>query len=112
MARKRYQFTEAKIKRFQREKRGLGVGPDYIPWFLVSDVPSKGRSHRPFCPKTMREHHLLSDNEFYSFLKFWWDDQVIDIREQFPLDRRETFEIAALCGVKHPVDPHTGIWEQ
>lgn len=112
MARKRYGFDEKRIKRFTREGRGAGTGKHYKPWLTVSDVPSLGRVHRVFCPKTGREHHLLSDNEYYAFLLQWWDDNVIDIREQFPLiDRRETLEIAARCGVRHPVDPASGaLW--
>ena len=112
MARKKYGFNEKRINRFLREKRGSGTGKHYKPWLTVSDVPSLGRVHRVYCPKTGREHHLLSDNEYYTFLLKWWDDDVIDIREQFPLvDRRETLEIAARCGVRHPVDPTSGaLW--
>lgn len=112
MARKRYGLNEARIKRFIREGRGSGTGKHYKPWFTVADVPSFGRVHRIFCPKTEREHHLLSDNEYYAFLLQWWDDDVIDIREQFPfIDRRETLEVAARCGVRHPVDPFSGaLW--
>ena len=109
MARKRYGFSEARIQRFIREGRGQGTGKNYKPWLTVSDVPSLGRVHRVYCTKTDREHHLLSDNEYGAFLLQWWDDAVTDIREQFPLiDRRETLEIAARCGVRHPIDPSSG----
>jgi len=112
MARKRYSFNEARIQRFIGEGRGKGTGSHYKPWLTVSDVPSLGRVHRVFCPKTERVHHLMSDNEYYAFLIQWWNDSVVDIREQYPLiDRRETLEIAARCGVKHPVDPSSGaLW--
>lgn len=112
MARKRYGLTETRIARYIKEGRGFGTGPDYKPWFTVADVPSRGRSHRFFCPKVGREVHLLSDNEYFAFLLLWWDDEVIDIREQFPLlDRKETFEIATLCGVEHPIDRWSGtLW--
>jgi hypothetical protein len=112
MGRKRYGFDEVRIQRFISEGRGKGTGSHYKPWLNASDVPSLGRVHRAFCPKTGREHHLLSDNEYYTFLLQWWDDDVIDIREQYPLiDRSETLEIAARCGVKHPVDPASGaLW--
>jgi len=104
--RRRYGFDEAKIQRFIRQKRGLGSGREYKPWLTVRDVPSMGRVHRPYSQKTGREHHLLSDNEYYAFINIHWDDQAIDIREQYPLiDRRETLEIASLCGIRHPVDP-------
>jgi hypothetical protein len=109
MARKRYAQTESVIDRFIHEGRGLGTGAEYKPWLEISDVPSRGRCHRPFCLKTGREHHLLSDNEYNAYLIQCWDDNVIDIREQYPLiDRRETMQIAALCGIRHPVDPNSG----
>lgn len=112
MARYRYGFTEQKIQRFIKQGRGKGEGASYKPWLTVADVPSLGRVHRVYCPKTGRAHHLLSDNEYCAFLLQWWDDAVIDIREQFPLiDRKETLEIAALSGVRHPVDPVSGaLW--
>ncbi len=112
MARRRYGFDEKRNQRFIRQGRGKGTLENYKPWVTVADVPSLGRVHRVFCPKTGRTHHMLSDNEYYAFLYLWWDDDVIDIREQFPLlDRRETLEIAACCGVRHPVDPVSGaLW--
>lgn len=108
MPRYRYAFDEAKIVRYQKQGRGLGDGSSYLPWLTVADVPSRGRSHRVFCRKTERVHHLLSDNEYYAFLLFWWHDSVVDIKEQYPiLDRRETLLIATTLGCKHPVDPAT-----
>jgi hypothetical protein len=109
MARKRYGLNETRIARFIHEGRGSGTGKYYKPFWKVSDVPSHGRVHRVYCPLTEREHHFLSDNEYYAFLLQLWDNSVIDIREQFPLlDRRETLEIAARCGISHPVDRHSG----
>lgn len=112
MARKRYGLTETRIARYIKEGRGQGTGAKYKPWFNVGDVPSRGRVHRFFCPKVGREVHLLSDNEYCAFISLWWDDDVVDIREQFPLlDRKETLKIALSCGVPHPVDRKTGtIW--
>lgn len=101
--RRKYGFDEKKITRFIREGRGRGAGKEYKPWLLVSDVPSTGREHRVFWCRTEREHHLLSDNEFRAFLSFAWLENVIDIREQFPLDRRETMQIASRLGIRHPV---------
>ena len=101
MARRKYQFTEEKIQRFQKQKRGQGTGEQYKPWLLVSDVPSLGKSSRPYCTKTGREHHFLSTIEFHLFLYLWWNACVLDIAEQFPLDRKETFEIGfirRICG--------------
>ncbi len=108
MARKKYGITEARIRKYLKEGRGQGQGAGYKPWLRTSDVPSLGRVHRVYCPKTTREHHFLSDTEYFAFLHFWWEDIVTDIREQFPLlDRESTARIAECLGVKHPVDPHS-----
>jgi TnsA endonuclease N terminal/TnsA endonuclease C terminal len=102
MARKKYEWTEDRIAKFMKEGRGSGVGKDYKPWLMVSDVPSLGRSHRIAWNTTGRTHHLLSDNEYYAFLRLCFDDDVVDIREQFPLRREETLEIASALQVRHP----------
>lgn len=107
MAKRRYSFDEDKIARFQKECRGQGVGAEYRPWLTVQDISSKGRSSRIHCRKTGREHHLFSDIETSLFFMLNWSDQVIDIREQFPLDRDITRGIAASMGVRHPADSQT-----
>ena len=48
LARKRYGFDEKKITAFLKEGRGQGSGSGYKPWLKVNDVPSMGRSHRPY----------------------------------------------------------------
>jgi hypothetical protein len=102
MARRRHAWTEKRIAKFIREGRGLGTGASYAPWLTVSDIPSLGRSHRIFWPVTGRAHHLLSDFEYYAFLRKCYDDSTLDIREQFPLPREETLKIAEELGVRHP----------
>ena len=107
MARRRYSFDETKLKRFAKEGRGTGHGSDYRPWLQVQDVPSHGRSTRIHSHKTGRQHHLLSDLETGLFLILDWADHVVDIREQFPLDRDVTRMLAAKMGVVHPRDVQT-----
>lgn len=109
MGKRRYAMDEAKIARFEKEGRGRGSGADYLPWLTIQDVPSIGRRSRVFTPLTGREHHLLSDIETSVFFVFHWHDTVIDLREQFPLDRAETRRLAAALGVSHPKDRHTGV---
>ncbi len=77
----------AKIQRFIKEGRGQGTGKDYIPWIKTSDYSSKGRSTRIHGIKTYRIHHLHSDNQLRAFLIFENSDNVIDIRESYPLLR-------------------------
>lgn len=91
-----------------KQNRGTGRLKDYKPWIRVLEVPSKGRSHRVYLRKTERHHELLSDMEEYFFWICVWDDEVIDIREQFPLlPQLKTQCIAAKFGYKHPVIPYT-----
>jgi len=103
MSRRKYQFTEAKVRKYIAEGRGSGDGASYKPWLTVYDLPSRGRSHRPFGIKTGRTHHLLSDGEWKSFIRFEYDATVLDIREQFPLDRHQTMRVARDLGYKHPI---------
>jgi hypothetical protein len=62
-------------------------------------VPSLGQSHRLRGMTTGRIHHLLSDIECSLFYLLDWNDAVVDIREQFPLDRSATRRIAKEIGV-------------
>jgi hypothetical protein len=102
MTRLRYAFDEARVQRFIREGRGQGAGRSYRPWLQIQDVPSLGRSHRPYGIKSKRVHHLLSDGEWKCFLKLEGDAGVQEIREQFPMDRLTTFRLAQKLGVRHP----------
>jgi hypothetical protein len=102
VTRLRYVFDEARVQRFLGEERGKGTGPSYRPWLQIQDVPSTGRSHRPYGIKSRRVHHLLSDGEWKCFLKFEGNPLVVELREQFPMDRLETYRAAHLLGLPHP----------
>jgi hypothetical protein len=104
MAKRRYGMDEAKIQRFEKEGRGQGTGKDYKPWLTTQDVPSCGRRSRPRSFKTGRLHHCLSDIETSVFYLAEWEVAVFDIREQFPLERARTRQIAAALGINHPRD--------
>lgn len=105
MAKHQYQLTEQKVRRFLQEGRGQGEGEGYKPWLTIQDLPSDGRTHRPSGWKTHRVHHLLSDIEYHTYLLLNWAVEVIDIREQFPLDRDRTVAIAREGDLDHPVAP-------
>ena len=87
------------------EGRGQGCMGKYTPWLFVHEVPSKGLVSRIKGWKTQRSHHLLSLNELYYFYLLEWNDEVIDIREQYPLlPLEETLSIAKELKIKHPFD--------
>lgn len=102
--RKRIQNIEKMIK----EGYGKGMGSDYKPWIRIQDVPSLGRVTRVKGMKTGRQHELLSDMERNYFYILEYCDDVVDIREQYPLlPIEETISIANELGIEHPKNPET-----
>lgn len=105
MTRHKYDWNQNKFEKFLREGRGKGHGKDYKPWLTTQDVPSTGRRSRVPDWKTGRLHHTLSDNEIDYLYLLEWADNVIDIREQFPLIDLEVAQtIASDMGVKYPTN--------
>ena len=94
--------SELLFRRWIKEGRGQGRGNSYKPWLTVRDVSSRGRSHRIFGFKSQRTHHLFSDLELAAFFILEWPPQTQEIREQYPLQRGITLEIAQAAGIKHP----------
>lgn len=82
-------------------------GQAYIPYILIQDVASMGRSTRRYGIKTGRQHDFLSDLERNFFMMLEFCDEVVDVREQFPLKLEETLLIADELGIKHPANPVT-----
>ncbi|RDI37522.1 TnsA endonuclease N-terminal domain-containing protein [Falsibacillus pallidus] len=83
---------------------GLGTGENYKPFIQAHDnkVASEGWITRHLGWKTKRIHHTLSSHErrFLYFLE--WIEEVVDIREQYPLlPLSRTEEIANELGIKH-----------
>jgi len=109
MSKRKYEFDEQKLARFIKEGRGLGSGADYKPWLTIQDVPSEGLATRVPGIKNKRIHHALSGLERNLLIMLDWSDAVADIREQFPLDREITRQIADSMGVAHPKDPRTRV---
>lgn len=105
----RIKWNETRIKKMELEGRGKGTLSNYKPWLTVSMVSSRGRSHRVYSPKTKRVHHLLSDIELAVFMYLEWRTDVIDIREQYPLDRDLTQTKASKLGIRHPTYPGTNV---
>jgi len=104
MAKRKRRTTAEGIK--AKIAAGLGEGrlAEYKPWLRIQDVPSRGLVTRIKGWTTSRVHHLLSLLELRCFYVLDWLPQVIDIREQYPLDLDETLEIAEACRIRHPID--------
>ncbi len=70
----------------RKEKRGLGVGTDYKPYIKAREFNSLGTCSNYVDWKNQRQYEFLSQTELQVFITYRWDDNVVDIREQFPLD--------------------------
>lgn len=94
-------------KRRLKEKRGTGTGADYKPWLQAREVGSIG-TESVFCDwKHGRQIQCLSQGEARTYYLLRWRDDVVDIREQFPLDISITMAIARRFGLPHPHDAKT-----
>ncbi len=108
MAKRKTRWTEEKIAKYIKEGRGSGELENYKPWITNQDFASKGRTHRPKSWKTDRMMQLFSDIEDHYMYILDWAENVIDIREQFPLDREITTKIADSKNILHSTDKDTG----
>lgn len=102
-------WSDKKIEERINKGVGSGSGKDYKPWIHVIAAGSEGTLVRPKGWKTGRIHQLLSQLEYHTFLAFEWNDNVIDIQEQYPLERNDTEEIANGLGIKHSQYPTTDV---
>lgn len=109
IAKRKTQLTDKKIAEMEKEGRGQGTGENYKPWITIQDFPSNGLATRGKGWKTKRIHQFLSKLERDYFYVLEWNPSVVDIREQFPLTREDTFSIAEKKGIKHPTDPNSQI---
>lgn len=114
-------FTPTVLARFLKLGRGSGTFANYIPWHRVSrsDPSSCGRSHLQMWRGRQRE--LLSDGEWVGLFFAISIQNLVDLREQFPLPFEGglheisayragtlptlypgTLKIAKRLGIKHP----------
>lgn len=93
------------FQRHLKRKWGLGEGESYKPWFTVRDVKNNKSFRKEIQGlKVPRKHHLLSSLEYNLFLVMDFREDVVDIREQFPLlPLVLSRKIAITLGVQHPL---------
>lgn len=85
MSKRRLKWNEKKIEQFIKEGRGQGEGKGYKPWLVVQDFPTMGVATRILGKTTGRVHHFFSNTQLKYFYLLEWEDNVIDIREHYPL---------------------------
>ncbi len=102
-------WNENVYRRYIRDGRGQGTGSEYKPWLTVRDFPSLGIVSRVKGETTGRVYHLMSTNETNLFYSLDWSDNVLDIREQYPLaDIKEAIGIAERARIRYPYDNKSG----
>lgn len=74
----------------------------YRPMLTVRDVPSDAMKSRVFLLRFGRMFHCFSDGEHSFLLMLDWDDQFIEVREQYPLDPSLTLQLAEENDIPHP----------
>ena len=89
-------------KRKYQEGRGKGTGAKYKPWIQTREFNSLGTCSTPIDWKTGRTMQFLSQGEAMLWHILRWNDDVVDIREQYPLDLETTLKIADTHNIKHP----------
>lgn len=95
-------YISQKTKR--KQQRGEGNGVEYRPEIRVNEVKGHHGTHMaPRDYKMNRAMQFLSQGEamLYNILRF--DDNVVDIREQFPLPIESTEIIARQLGKRQPM---------
>lgn len=86
-----------------RLKMGTGEGAEYKPYIQVGEIKGmKSTSGKVIDWKTGRVIHLLSQAEIETYFLLRWDDNNVDIREQYPLDIELTTAIAQQLNIEHP----------
>lgn len=83
-------------------KMGTGTGANYKPYIQVGEFGSMGTAACVIDYKTGRNVHLLSQGEVMAWYLLRWDDENLDIREQYPLPKEETYKIANEFSIAHP----------
>jgi hypothetical protein len=70
----------------RQQGRGIGEGKDYKPYIKSREINSAGTCSNVTDWKTGRQMQLLSQIEYSIYMQQRWRDDVMDIRERFPLD--------------------------
>ncbi len=96
-------WSEQKIQQYWKRGRGAGEGAQYVPWLMPEDLPAKQRwTATPHNWKHNRTSYLVSELDLAYFYVLQWSDDVIDMRESYPLPRERTMALAQERHLSHP----------
>ncbi|MCI7040733.1 MAG: TnsA endonuclease N-terminal domain-containing protein [Lachnospiraceae bacterium] len=77
----------------KREGRGKGDGVEYKPYIKAREFNSIGTCSNFIDWKNGKQYEFLSQTELFVFCMLRWDDDVIDIKEQYPLENEKVEKI-------------------
>jgi hypothetical protein len=103
-SRERIKVMPSRRKGFSKAKaRGSRTDVDYSPWFFTADVPSRGTSSVLTGRQSQEHPWLLFDKQQACFRGARRRDDVIEIRDRYPLlPLEEVIAIAQKMGVRGP----------
>lgn len=102
MAKRKRKIDKKKQKKWlENDGRGLGRFENYKPYLTSQDVATTGLGTRILGTKINRLHHMFSNIELDYFYIVDWSEDIIDIREQYPLDLPETLALAKEYNLRH-----------
>ncbi len=81
---------------------GTGEGAYYRSFITTAEFNSCGTACLIRDWITGRHVHCLSQGEGLWYYVLRWDNGIVDVREQYPLNKMETERIADELGIKHP----------
>lgn len=96
-------LTSKFVKDYIKNRLWEKSGTEYVPFLNVRSVPTRGKASRTMGYITSREHHVLSKLEAAVLCHFNWSDEIVDIKEQYPLLPMEALQnIATEAGIDYP----------
>jgi 3-deoxy-D-manno-octulosonate 8-phosphate phosphatase KdsC-like HAD superfamily phosphatase len=95
-------WTENKIQRYIKEGRGQGCGSAYKSWYGSADIDDTTTFlHMGGSWINNRTHFIVNELGMLYFFATMWDENILDVRENYPLDLTVTLSISSRLKIVH-----------
>lgn len=102
-------WRESTIRKRNRQGLGTGDGSTYQPAIRVQEFSSRAPQTRMGSSLRGRTVHLHSGLERALYLILEFSTDIVEFKEQVPMDRSITLGAAQTLGIKHPVHDRTNV---